>query len=178
MMRFRLRTLIIVMTALCLVLGVISALSGHAIRQRRAVEVLVSHFGNQPWMGIRYRGRQEYEEAGMRSFTYDAWVPIDGISLFTTQGTDDVLESIAQDISAKEMLLRDTDVTERGVRAIMRFKRLEELTITDTDLSTVSVSGLLSMRSLRKLRLKACRLDENIAFDLPMRHGQIEIIRK
>jgi hypothetical protein len=55
-------------------------------------------------MGVRYNGRQEYEEAGMRSFSYDACVPIDGISLCTTQGTDAALESIAKDISATEVI--------------------------------------------------------------------------
>ena len=165
--QFSLRTLFVVVTLLCVTLGVVL----HRARARRealqAIDELGGGYsitiGGPAWLRSIVKDDKYFYDISRISFRNRPERP------FTDEDLASVIDSINVFKRAKTLDLTDTDVTDNGSRHLCRVQNLERLrlgstTITDAGLTDAGLVNLEPLVSLQELDISDTTVtDEGIA---------------
>ena len=185
--RFSVRTLLCIITALCILL----ALRSNAIRNEGELISVVDELGGRVYFGRPYHpqwifANYQYEQkqtelsrilTGTREGESPCVVCFDGM---TIENPDDnfadwirrrseirdrdikrLLPSLKRVGTVKELRLDQTEITNAGIAMISEIPSIEVLTIAFTDIDDACASELASMPNLRFLDIFKTRLSEN-----------------
>ncbi len=187
---FSLRTLLIVMTICCVVLGLWMK---QLIRQRTAVrrfyELTAARHGPFTTMGYRYQGKDGYYKPLAHKWLHpwireEAFGEVTSVQIMLTPATDADLRYLADVPTVERVRLNHTKVTDRGLRHLLACRKLrilllDGLPITDdglgqlvvlTDLEQISLTGtnvtdagmdhLAKMTNLKHIWLRGTAITE------------------
>lgn len=172
-LRFSLRTLLIVMTIVCLVSGF---WLNRAIRQRTAVRKFYELTANRPpshgdelvTMGYRYQGRDQYYKPIIPRWLHpvrdligeEAFGEVTGVQLIDTPATNEDLRYLADVPTVERVWLSRTKVTDQGIRHLLACPRLTFLTLDSTEVTDEGVAQLTELTGLESLSLSGTKITD------------------
>ncbi|HVX13664.1 MAG TPA: leucine-rich repeat domain-containing protein [Pirellulales bacterium] len=150
-LRFPLRLMLVLVTALCIAMGVWIA---PRERQRRVVAAIEALEGTVDYVDRNQRGEESFLVTLLRR-----WLPpvyfdeIIEVNLADTRITDEGLAQLQELSSLESLYLDNTKVTDAGLVHVRRLASLQELRVGNTEVTDVGVPHLLGLTSLRVLNL-------------------------
>jgi hypothetical protein len=171
--RFSLRTLLIVMTVVCLVSGF---WLNRAIRQRTAVRRFYELTANRlpidgdelVTMIYRHRGKDHYAKPiiakWLRPLTdaigEEAFGDVIGVQLLNSPATDEDLQLLVGVPNAERVWLSKTKVTDRGIEYLHACRKLKFLALEDTSVTDAGVAQLTDLAGLESLSLSGTKVTD------------------
>lgn len=158
-MQFSLGTLLVLVTALCIVLSTV-VVPGE--RQRRTVESLESIGGSITYAADRVSHEPSFIKAVLRK-----WLPTDYledvliVNLISSAVTDETLVGLHWLKGAKILRLGWTNVTDNGLKELASMTHLEELSLNNTAISDVGLEHIGRLTRLRVLDLDHTRVTDD-----------------
>jgi hypothetical protein len=175
LLRFSLRTLLIVMTAVCIFSGLwISKVIHQRTAVRRFYQLTASRArtpgGDQlTTMGYSYGGKDAYYKPIIPKWQHplrdalgeEAFGEITGVQLLSTAATDDDVRLIAQFPTMKRVSLSQTQVTDQGLRHLRKCKKLQMLTLDQLPITDAGVAQLAALPELDSLSLSGTKITDD-----------------
>jgi hypothetical protein len=169
MLRFSLRTLLILLTIICVVLGIIVS---RAERQRRAVAAIVKAGGE---VAYDYEILAALDEGDEVDLPGPDWLcRLLGVDYFGTViwarltptptplspdcAPDEVAAHLGRLPGLEKLLMSDTHISRKGLAELSGLKKLRELGLDGTHVTDADLAPLAELTSLEKLRLDGTKI--------------------
>lgn len=167
---FSLRTLLVAMTAVCLVSGL---WMNRLIRQRTAVRHFYQLTADRPesevgqliTMGYRYNGKDEYYKPLANKWLHpligeEAFGEVTSVQLTDTEATDNDLRYLADVPTVERVWLRNTQVTDKGLVHLHACPKLRFLLLDDIPITDDGLSRLLVLQDLDSISLSGTKITD------------------
>ena len=161
--RFSLRTLFVVLTALCLLCG---WWFNKALRQRAAVQRFYFLTADRQdrdltTMGYRYRGQDEYYKPIIPKWLHplrdligeEAFGEVTGVQLLDTAASNDDLLYLADVPLCERIWLSETRVTDEGILHLRACPKLRFLALNNTQITDHGLQTIAEFKTLESLSL-------------------------
>lgn len=172
--RYSLRTLLVLMTLVCIVCGM---WLNRAIRQRTAVRRFYeltdarggTSSGDSPvTMGYRYQGKNEYYKPIIPKWQHplrdaigeEAFGEVTGVQLMNTAVTNDDLRHLAALPDIEYIHLGNTKITDAGLLHLRSCPKLNMLTLDGTPITDNSAAELTRYQDLTSLSLSGTKITD------------------
>jgi hypothetical protein len=156
--RFSLRTLLLLTTIACVLLGVWSAYVAPYRRQALATQLVYDHGGTcamRPAEGAEWCRWLVTKLVGK-----DAFVDLTAIDLNGAKNSDGLLRELGGLRALRELTLDRSDVTDRGLVEVAGMRQLEKLSLRYTHMTDEGVKSLEPLDQLRELVLTGTRISD------------------
>ena len=171
--RFSLRTLILAMTAVCLVFAAWSILVDPYRKQPRALAVVTRLQGESqitPAKGPRWQAWLVTATLGEKSF-----VRVTGVDLSGRNVDDAALQSLSGLKFLESLNLERTQITDASADVLLSFPQLSELSLRFTRVGDPTAARLGQLPQLEKLYLTSTQLSDAAAPNLAKLDGLKEL---